>query len=197
MPPVNSLAPLSQPLNMRYLRRTKNYFGAILPNPRSRLNMVLCALDPEWFPSPEARRLLCSKLSEKGIVVSEKCGNESHFFIDGGFGVVQLVQHAHPTLVANHQGGYRVFCGVCGVLVTRAFVDAIGNYRDVRKERTLTCPECGVNQDLDHLSFQPAAAFTRFEVQLHDIQNADLTPEGSHFFNSWFCGFRTVLRRVG
>ena len=159
--------------------------------------MVLCALQPDWTPNTEARRLLLDRLTESGIETFEKCGNESRYFITGGFCRIHLVEHRRPTLVANHQGGYRVFCGSCKAMVTPAFVNAIKEYREGRAERALRCPRCQLKQDLDDLSFRPPAVFTCFEIQLHDVQNTELTPKGHRFFDDWFEGYRTVLRRVG
>lgn len=158
--------------------------------------MVLCALEPTWTPSEVSLKLLWDTLSEHDIHPSTNCGKGADYFVRGGFQRFQVIQHERPVLVANHQGGYRVYCSKCGALVTSTFVGAIRVYRQ-GGERRLKCFKCGMDQDLNELEFRPPAAFTTFELQCHNVQDVVLTPAGHAFFEDWFDGFQIVLRRVG
>ena len=167
-----------------------------MPFPRSQLNIIICSKDPDWQPTRAAEEEMKKSLNLLGISTQSELDQRSHQWVVGGFRRLHMLRHRFPTLVANHQGGYRVFCSHCQVVVTGLFVRAIQSYRS-GGDRSLQCAKCGTRQDLNSLKFQPHAAFVCYEVQLNDVQSSDLTKQAYAFFERHIPEMQLILKRQG
>ena len=167
-----------------------------MPFPRSQLNIILCSKDPDWQPTPIATENLEVSLQAYGIHTLTELDSKTTQWVVGGFRRLHLQRHLRPSLVANHQGGYRVLCRKCNALITGHFVKAIQAYRS-GGNREIHCSECGQHQDLNALVFRPHAAFVSFEVQLHDVQSAELTEFAGDFFQQHIPEMQLIFKRQG
>jgi hypothetical protein len=158
--------------------------------------MIICSVDPDWVPDDEQRLELDKVLVEQGIWPVNNTGKYPEHWVEGGFKRFQLMTHERPTLVANHQGGYRVYCPTEEKLITADFVDAIKVYRNGGL-RQLSCSLCRANHDLNHLIYQPSAAFALFEIQFHGAQSIELSSVATEWFREWMGEFHTIIRRLG
>lgn len=158
--------------------------------------MIICSVNPHWVPDDEQRVKLDKVLAEQGVWLSGAVGKHPEYWVEGGFKRLQLLAHERPTLVANHQGGYRVYCPKEEKLITAAFIDAIKVYRNGGL-RQLHCPLCQGNHDLNCLIYRPLAAFALFEVQFHGAQSIELRSKAAEWFREWMGGFHTIIRRLG
>ena len=167
-----------------------------MPFPRSQLNIILCSKDPDWQPTPIGAEKLRTSLQAHGISTLTELDSQTQQWVVGGFRRLHLQRHLHPSLVANHQGGYRVNCRQCNALITGLFVKAIQAYR-AGGSRELQCSDCGELQDLNALIYRPHAAFVSFEVQLHNVQSVELTAFAMDFFHQHIPEMQLIFKRLG
>ena len=167
-----------------------------MPTVRHRLDLLLVPVAVEQPLERAAWDRLMVDWAQREIVLNESPGVRARDLISGGFRRLWLDEPGGIHLFANHQGGYRVHCPGCGVLVTGAFVPALANWR-AGGERQLECPSCGQVTSLEHLTYRPEAAFARWAVVLSSVTAIDVEREARMEIERVLGPLRIVLRRVG
>ena len=114
----------------------------------------------------------------------------------GGFVRLRMEESDRPTLYANHQGGYRVFCPHCSANIARSFSRSVEVWRQ-GSARTISCDFCKERFFLEEAIAKPAFAFARAAIILCDVNNASLGPEWISRCDFLLEEYRIVYRRVG
>lgn len=138
--------------------------------PSSRLDLAIVPVDPEASP---ARALVDDLGVARGWWTRDgDRGPEGAALGVGTFRRAWTEAFERPRLLANQQGGFRVTCPGCGASVVADFQRALRAWREGTGPRRLACPACGQPWALEHLVFQPDAAFASVALHLDHVGHA-------------------------
>ena len=114
----------------------------------------------------------------------------------GGYVRLRMEESVLPTLYANHQGGYRVFCPHCSSNIARNFSRSVELWRQ-GSERKMQCGSCGKGFSLEEAVAKPPLAFARAAIVLCDVHHAFFEKEWMDRCELLLKEYRIVYRRVG
>jgi hypothetical protein len=100
-------------------------------------------------------------------------GPAANTWIAGGFARIRVDVPLTPTLYANQQGGFRVFCPSCTDNVVPVFAPVLAAFR-VSGVARLTCPHCTVSTPIAELTFTPSAAVGQAALVIADAADGQL-----------------------
>ena len=167
-----------------------------MPLTRHRLDIVLVPHRSNVPLDRDAWRALHRAWDDRGWVNGDGPGTEVDRILVGGFKRISMDQPGRLHLYANHQGGYRVHCGVCQNLITSVFSSALTSTRS-GGPHNLRCPYCDANQALEDLDFRPLAAFALWGLVIADVESLQLEQDAMVEAEKFLGELRVILRRVG
>ncbi|MGK0344835.1 MAG: hypothetical protein ACI855_000899 [Myxococcota bacterium] len=143
----------------------------VLPRPSSRLDLMLV---PPMEGAVTVARALFAQSVEAGICLDSGApGPAANTWIAGGFARIRVDVPLTPTLYANQQGGFRVFCPSCTDNVVPVFAPVLAAFR-VSGVARLTCPHCTVSTPIAELTFTPSAAVGQAALVIADAADGQL-----------------------
>ena len=151
-----------------------------MPPPVRRLNLRICAADPE---RDDAAALL---------EAWHNAGIDRARVVAGGAERLRGVEMPALTFLSCGQGGFRYLCPVEGRPVL-GFPKALTAWR-VGGPREVVCG-CGVTHDLAELEFIPEAAFAKSWIEVDGAQSDTLIPEAMVLATAQWGAVRVVRHR--
>lgn len=122
-----------------------------------------------------ARALFAHAVDAGVCLQSGAPGPHADAWVQGGFARMRVDIPPGPTLYANQQGGFRVFCPSCAENVVPAFSGVLSVFR-ATSSAELTCPACAVSTPIAELHFAPSAAVGKAALVISDAADGRLQP---------------------
>lgn len=166
-----------------------------MPHASHKLELLWVPNDPERPLDMGSIDALFGVWSARGLIEGDAPGRKANELIKDGFVRIWIDSPGRMWLYANQQGGFRVECPQCHEQIAGEFNRAFRDWK-LGSARSLECPHCGSQPDLNDCHHRPDAAFAHWAVVLSGVQSLELGQGIQEEVEAALGGVKTVIRRV-